>query len=161
MKRHWKNLRESFIRCNTERKKLTSSGSQACKLPTRQFFEILRFLEDSETYDDNDDIIVSNVNTSQPPSDQKSKSETSNSRRPLSKKRKSNSEELDQALLSSLNNVNTQLQEVSKESNRNEESSNFSFCKSIVELLDGLNPEQNMIARIKIQQVLFDIKYKK
>ena len=104
---------------------------------------------------------MSNVNTSQPPSDQKSKSETSNSRRPLSKKRKSNSEELDQALLSSLNNVNTQLQEVSKESNRNEESSNFSFCKSIVELLDGLNPEQNMMARIKIQQVLFDIKYKK
>ena len=36
--------------------------------------------------------------------------------------------------------------------------SNFLFWKSLVDILDGVIPGQNMEARIKIQQVLFEIK---
>lgn len=64
-------------------------------------------------------------------------------------------------LMDSLNNVDRQLKEVTDNTNKNMERSNFLFCKSLVEILDDLTPEQNMDARIRMHQVLVEIKYKK
>ena len=58
----------------------------------------------------------------------------------------------------SLNNVDRQLKEVTDNANKNMANSNFLFWKSLVDILDGVIPGQNMEARIKIQQVLFEIK---
>lgn len=40
-----------------------------------------------------------------------------------------------------------------------DENPNFLFCKSLVGLMDKLTPKQNMIARIKIQQILYEVKF--
>ena len=58
----------------------------------------------------------------------------------------------------SLNNVDRQLKEVTDNANKNMANSNFLFWKSLVDILNGDIPGQNMEARIKIQQVLFEIK---
>ena len=58
----------------------------------------------------------------------------------------------------SLNNVDRQLKEVTDNANKNMANSNFLFWKGLVDILDGVIPGQNMEARIKIQQVLFEIK---
>ena len=38
-------------------------------------------------------------------------------------------------------------------------SSNALYCQSLVTDLDALTPQQNMLAKIRIQQILFDLKY--
>ena len=52
-------------------------------------------------------------------------------------------------LIDSLNNIGRQLKEVTDNAKKNMENSNFLFCKSLVEILDDLTPEQNMEATTK------------
>ena len=40
-----------------------------------------------------------------------------------------------------------------------ENNPNLLFCRSLVGLMDELTPQQNMIARIKIQQILYQVKF--
>ena len=46
-----------------------------------------------------------------------------------------------------------------KETQTTDENPNLLFCKSLVGLMDELTPQQNMIARIKIQQILYEVKF--
>ena len=40
-----------------------------------------------------------------------------------------------------------------------ENNPNLLFCRSLVGLMDELTPQQNMLARIKIQQILYQVKF--
>jgi len=83
-----------------------------------------------------------------------------NYRENFSNKRRRNcnndtNKKVDLEIIKSIKNLN----QTSAPGVQKEESSNSLFCKSLVAYLDVLPPEKNMLARIKIQQVLFDIKY--
>ena len=59
-----------------------------------------------------------------------------------------------------------ELSDVSKKINDNsvadpKEDSNALFCKSLIQSMEDLSEEQNMLARIKINQVLFEVKFGK
>ena len=67
------------------------------------------------------------------------------SSRPISgSKRKSKSEEIDLMLIN----------ELSKENNKKEKTSNELFCSSLVETFDKLTEKRNRMARVEIMQVL-------
>lgn len=62
-----------------------------------------------------------------------------------------------------VNEINRQIQDKEIENNKEktEKYSNLLFCKSLIQTMNGFNPEQNMEARIKIQLVLFEIQLRK
>ena len=55
----WKNLRESYTRCKRDSEKIMRSGAKASKLPSRQFYDIMRFLEDNT--DQENHYVISNI----------------------------------------------------------------------------------------------------
>ena len=67
--------------------------------------------------------------------------------------------EVDKVFISTLQDVNNQIKGVNQESKQDD--SNSYFCKSLITSMEELTPEQNMLARIKIQKVLFEIKFNK
>ena len=175
LKRVWKNLREAYYKCINNRSKLTRSGAKASKLPTCHFYEVLQFLSvtsEEETLPVACNITEGNITPfacSSTPKSTKCANNTSQSDiEPIDRKafnprkRKTNHNQVDETdlvLIKSLENVNNQIQQSREKDEK--ESSNFLFCKSLIEIMDTLSPEQNMEARIKMQQILFEIKYKK
>jgi len=68
---------------------------------------------------------------------------------------------VEREIISSLKAVNEQIQKPTDSTDK-EDSPNLHFCKSLAPLMDDLSPEQIMItARIKIQQMLYEVKYNK
>ena len=151
IKTAWKHLRDGYIRCKSKRTKLTKSGSKSAKLPTSNFFNELKFLDDD--YAEQEESASGGVENNETQQD----TPKVPYRQGFSKKRKLSSidESVDKQILDSLNQLSQKPQAEEKES------ANSLFCKSLVSDLDALSPEENMLARIKIQQVLFDIKFNK
>lgn len=171
LKRVWKNLRDAYKKCKTNRGKVMRSGSKATKLPTCAYFEILSFLsdnlEESETsvttnVDARDEIQMTITGTNDSVTNVQEPKQQQIGRKSL-KKRKLVPDEVDTALINSLSQINKQIQDEdeSQKKKSEKESSNTYFCKSIIDTLDTLSPEENMEARIKIQQILFEIKFRK
>ena len=46
----WKNIRDEYMRCKTNRGKVTRSGYKAARLPTCTFYSELEFLSDHGEY---------------------------------------------------------------------------------------------------------------
>ena len=72
-----------------------------------------------------------------------------------SSKESRESNEVDKLFISTLQEIKG----VNQESKQDD--SNSYFCKSLITSMEELTAEQNMLARIKIQQVLFEIKFDK
>ena len=165
-------MREVYYKCKNNRSKLTRSGAKASKLPTCNYYNVLTFLSET-TGEDNSISVTCNIRegnltafTSTSPAFTKGfggfqPDELLGRKAFNPRKRKTHNQdnEAELILMNTLQNVNKQIQE-NKEENL-KKSSNVLFCKSLVEILDGLSPEQNMEARIKMQQILFEIRYKK
>ena len=165
-------MREAYYKCKNNRSKLTRSGAKASKLPTCNYYNVLTFLSET-TGEDNSISVTCNIRegnltafTSTSPAFTKGfggfqPDELLGRKAFNPRKRKTHNQdnEAELILMNTLQNVNKQIQE-NKEENL-KKSSNVLFCKSLVEILDGLSPEQNMEARIKMQQILFEIRYKK
>ena len=75
-------------------------------------------------------------------------------------KRQKTNNDIDRELFTSLKYIN---EEYAQKTNSEEqmESPNMNFCKSLVPLLDKLGHEKNILARIKIQQIIYEIQYDK
>ena len=75
---------------------------------------------------------------------------------------KSKVDDVEKDLIESIKSVNNQIQQHQVSSTaEKEETPNSLFCRSLITTMDELTPEQCMIARIKIQQALYEIKYSK
>ena len=171
MKATWKTLKDGWGRVMTKRNQISlRSGSGSGKLPTCQFFEQLLFLGDKYQ-------ATPTISTFQPrqistpvrQSPDESVDDPTPRYREVSKKHKpNNSEKIEREILKSLKSVNDQINapttnvtNVSSAPPKQEESSNMTFCKSLAPLMGELTSEQAMIARIKMQQVLYEIKFNK
>ena len=181
LKKDWKQIRDGYTRCKKERTKRTKSGSKGGRLPTCNYYELLGFLSDPT------DELLSQA-TSNLPDDQMSLATSLESeietltetapilsgsittpsstdpRKPFISRKRSHpssreSNEVDKLFISTLQDVNNQIKEVNQEAKQDD--SNSYFCKSLITTMEELTPEQNMLARIKIQQVLFEIKFNK
>jgi len=71
------------------------------------------------------------------------------------------SDSFEREILKSINNVNQQMNQQQPQEQIKDEGPNMHFCKSLAPLLDKLSAEQNMLARIKIQQILYEIQFNK
>lgn len=157
LKNLWKNLRESYLRCKSKRAKLTKSGSKASRLPSCNFFDLLTFLDDNTE----EALSTSSTNLDDSINEELPQNPIASYRSNFSSKRKtSKPDDIDTEILASLKSMNNQTPP-QEPVNVREESANSLFCKSLISSMDDLTPEQTMLARIKIQQVLFDIKYNK
>ena len=180
LKKEWKNLRDAYTRCIQKRTSLSRSGSKSTRLPTCNFYEQLKFLSYAFSVqelstsnisipDDDPDFSLDSPMLTPTPSIPEtptlSISEISTPIPPstycqnISKKRKKSAisgdvSEVDKLLLEELKTTKQQ-------STDEPEDSNSLFCKSLVKTLSELSPEKNMLARIKINQVLFEIKFDK
>ena len=158
LKNLWKNLRESYQRCKSKRARLSKSGSKATRLPTCNFFELLTFLDDdSEGTQSTSTTNIDECFNEEPPPTPKVTYRTNFSSK---RRNQSKSDDIDREIMASLRSVNDQIQQ-QPQTNTKEKSANSLFCKSLISTMDELTPEQTMLALIKIQQVLFEIKYNK
>ena len=158
LKNLWKNLRESYLRCKSKRVKLTKLESKASRLPSCNFFDLLTFLDDNTE----ETLSTSTTNLNDSFNEESLHNAKASYRTNFSSKRKTPSkpDDIDREILASLKSMNDQPQ-TQEAVNGKEESANSLFCKSLISSMDDLTPEQTMLARIKIQQVLFEIRYNK
>lgn len=57
--------------------------------------------------------------------------------------------------------MNTTTERLIKEgSNEAQDNENMLFCKSLVPILDRLNPRESALAKMEIQKVLFNIEFR-
>lgn len=153
----WENLRKPYTRCKRDREKMMRSGAKTRKLPSRQFYGIMKFLEDNTNIEDHQQ----NEEDNDVEEETAVESVGGRSFYSLKRKRARGYRNADQKrLMDALHNVGRQLKEVT-DNEKYMENSIFLFCKSVKEILEDLHPEQDMEARIKIQPVLFGIKSKK
>jgi len=168
-KLQWKNSRDAFRRCITKREQLTRSGSGHSKLPSCKYFNNLLFLKDSLvpvstgsnfTNEDEDDISLSIEVQEQSPSPSGTLHHSTPAKSMTSSK-KSRKDDLQGFLTKSLQKVDEQISNIAQESKKedNMSDSDFLFCVSLVHRLKTLPPRKNRLARMKIEQLLFEIEY--
>jgi len=127
-------------------------------MPSCNFFDLLTFLDDNT----GEVLSTSSTNLNDSFNEEPQQNVKASYRSNFNSKRKTPSkpDDIDREILASLKSMSDQPQQ-QEPVNAIEESANSLFCKSLISTLDDLPPEQNMIARIRIQQVLFEIKYNK
>lgn len=166
IKQVWKNLKDGWSRCQAKLNKLAlKSGSKATgKRPTCKFYDQLVFLGDSYNSIDNNQSSSSQL-TSAPTSSSSDLNQTTPKLpyRESFKRQKHNNkcDSVERELLRSIKDVNAQINQQQHQPEQTDEGANMHFCKSLAPLLDNLSPEKNILARIKLQQVLYDIQFNK
>jgi len=155
-------LKDGYTRCKSKRSRLLlKSGSSSSKLPTCQFFDQLQFLGDTYTNDPEQDMTNRDTSSSAASSSANSTNIHTPPYRESFKRHKPNKvDAVEREIISSLKAVNEQIQKPTDSTDK-EDSPNLHFCNSLAPLMDDLSPEQIMIARIKIQQMLYEVKYNK
>ena len=151
IKCEWGKLRENYRKCLRKREYKLRSGAGGGKLPSCSFFEQLSFLRDTlVNREAESNIVIPNERNSQdhetqnvmefnPPSVKKWKSEEA-----------SKLSIMDTALVQTLQRVNRP-----KEAKDADEL----FCLSLVDSLKALPKQKNALAKIKIQQVLYELQF--
>lgn len=185
LKAEWKKVREGYRRAVEKRVDQTKSGAASTKLATCRHFNLLSFLYStviSQATESNVEIpCVENESNFGTPGNSEvaageatparrsidmtissgSNSNSSASCQPRGKTKRKSEDVIDTQLRESLNNVNDAVKAIagasSNEFNRNEMDSDMYFCQSLVSSLRSLPPRKNKLARIKIQQVLYDL----
>ena len=182
MKSQWKNLRENLRRCIVKRDTLSKSGAAAHTLPKCKYFSQLQFLHEKVTNKET----VSNFNNpientfsvpASPASSVGSSDESryngnlphyeppvtpgsSTDKPPPSRKRKRPSTGGDDEFLSVIQEMsNTTKSMISEESNK-VDNENMLFCKSLAPVLDRLPKKDAALAKIKIQNVRYELEFK-
>lgn len=188
LKKEWAKLKDNYRKTKSKREKMTRSGAGSKKpLPTCNYFAELSFLYDSvsnrsvesnipsyvmsphfqsmEDDKDNDNSNLSpstsslsspiNIATGSGISKQYSINSSADTEDVQLKKRRRISNDSTDLLL-----VKTLDKHLNKDTDPEiENDDNRLFCLSLVPTLKLLNPRKNALARIKIQQLLFDITY--
>ena len=181
-------MRDSYRRCLNKREKQTRSGAAASKMSKCKYFDILAFLNESLSNKETDsnihfvnDDADGEVATSQlddgrisdtfrsPPSTPSIESFT-NTRRPCQKPgRKKQREDLannvDLMLVDSLKDVSAICSSLPR-SDRDGKNDHYDyndtdalFCKSLIPNLKSLPGKKNKQAKIKIQQLLYQLEF--
>ena len=165
LKNQWKLMRDAYRRCVNKRDGQTRSGAAASKMAKCKYFDILSFLHESLS----NKVPDSNIDLD-PKSSEINVNEHSNDAiqpyfKPISSKEKPKKEEsnLDRMLINSLKDVSAVCDKVavpSKSNNIDElDDPDTLFCKSLVSTLKSLPPRKNKQAKIKIQQLLFELEF--
>ena len=149
-----------------------SGSGNSGKAPTCNFFNKLSFLSDTMVNKESDSNLMNSSAISSVPNAEEGSdvniqkeicSPTSSSK--ISKKRKNEETSqmnlLDAAIIQTLNNVQKQTEPVkSKQVDKvKDKDSDKLFCMSLVDTLKNLTPQKNAMARIKIQQVLYEVMF--
>ena len=184
MKKEWGKLRENYRKTLAKREKATRSGAGNKKpLPTCNYFTELSFLSDSmsnrsctsniplslssplsspaSAVDMEDSIVDESLYAAQPaPVEIHSKSEKIKSTSYARKRKRSidSDESADLLLVKALDKHLNQASEQSQPRPQEEDDDRL-FCLSLVKTLKKLNGKKNALAKLKIQQVLFDIQF--
>ena len=157
LKNQWKLIRDAYMRCISKREKQTRSGAATTKLSRCKYFEILSFLKgigEPTKADSNVDITIN-----EEPKEVHEKKTIEPYRKPILKvKNVEAMPAVDRMLLSSLTDVSNSCKAIKDNENDNNDS-NALFCKSLIVTLSNLPQRKNKKARIKIQQVLYDIEF--
>jgi len=70
------------------------------------------------------------------------------------------SERTDHEILSTIKDMNKQTNSLmTNMANNVEENENTHFCKSLVPIFDRLSPKENILAKIEVQKMLFNIEF--
>lgn len=177
-RKKWKNIRDTYRKCNKRRDLATRSGAGYKRLPECAYFNQLSFLRDTVTSKQSEsNFTLTPNNATQSPSvdadvvdDEPSRSSrhspVSSTSEQLGKevpaliptKRKFRAREREDIStvldLQLINHLKKQGQDESTGRSENE-----SFCKSLIPILDRLDNRKNQLVRIQIQQVLFNIEF--
>ena len=188
LKKQWKNLRDSLKRVQEKREEITKSGSAGKPLPSYKYFSQLQFVYDKLPKKETHSNIVITPQTldRDSPSASSSSSPSSstflecpsnsvhattentnvsvaaNNNVKAKKRKQKNVDSLaDEELATTLKKVNqtTELL-ISKELHgESEDDADTLFCRSIIPTLRNLTPRNNKLAKIKIQQFLFELEF--
>ena len=174
LKREWEKLKENYRKCIQKREKATRSGAGRKTLPTCNFFEELAFIRDtvskrkcetnlttfrSDELDSESVSFESNDFTAPISPGNTSAVSATSSKSSTSRKRKSQQQfqtEVDTMIYDALKKDALKVED---QVDVKLDDPNKLFCLSLVDELKSLNHQQNILARIKIQQVLYDIRY--
>ena len=55
----WENLRKPYTRCKRDREKMMRPGAKTRKLPSRQFYDTIKFLEDNTNHENH--YVIPNI----------------------------------------------------------------------------------------------------
>ena len=175
LKNQWKGLRDGYRCCLQKREKSSRSGAGASKLSRCKFFDQLGFLRDTLLNKDTDTNlpISDNLETSESENKiedggtvaeetetvQTKKAKVVQSNQSQLRKPKQNMS-IDNLLMQQLQDVNTQVNEIKHNSPKDHgDDPDYLFCSSLVSRLKSLPQKKNRLARMKIEQLLFEIEY--
>ena len=180
LKAQWKNLRENLRRCLQKRNEMSRSGAATYTLPKCKYFSQLQFVHDKVLNKDTQSnvSIPSPLNINISSTDNAASTDFTS---PLSsgssvqseviggKRRKScenesrkmkDTNQMDTQFLKALQDINDSTKSLSSvEEKQHVEDDNSLFCRSIIPTLRNLGPRKNKLAKLKIQQILFDLEF--
>ena len=183
LKAEWKKLKENFKCCIDKRARLTRSGAATDSLPKCKYFDQLLFIHDkvkNRETESNVNLGDSNEEQEQSSTESICTMQTNPSRSSTPTTKRANSDEMDglyytptSAKTSKRNELSMQVDAMLVKSLNDlkepapiqptivdhTEDADTHFCKSIIELLKSFAPKQNRLAKMKIQQALFDIEF--
>ena len=187
LKKQWKNLRDSLKRVQEKREEITKSGSAGKPLPSCKYFSQLQFVYDKLPKKETHSNIVITPQTLDRDSPSASSSSSStfsecpsnsvhtttentnvsvaakNNVKAKKRRQKDVDSLADEEVATTLKKVNqtTELL-ISKElRGESEDDADTLFCRSIIPTLRNLTPRNNKLAKIKIQQFLFELEFEK
>ena len=188
LKKEWAKLRDNYRKTLSKREKATRSGAGNKKpLPTCNYFTELSFLHDnmasrscesniplaitdpmpniSDHTEDIENTDFSSVSSVGSPPQQSTSKQIPEMQTPSNKFRKRKQSTYDDSrdtlLIKTLGKHLEPTNESKQVSPQEPEDDNRLFCLSLVETLKSLDARENALARLKIQQILFDIKFGK
>ena len=167
IKKLWTKLRENYRKCLKKREQKTRSGAGTGRLPSCNFFNELQFLADTlnnKPTDSNLNLAAVNYDKENTTPDNLTTTDNNNFTRKRTTKRHSDdrltyqTQQQPQPNMLDVAIVET-LRASKKEEEPKEKDSNVLFCLSLVDTLKSLSPRNNAFAKLKIQQILFEIEH--
>ena len=169
-----KNLKDSLKKCLDKRRALSKSGAAASALPTCKYFDVMRFLHEKtsnlETHSNVDleiqannsfDLSSSLPSQSSVPSPSSSSSISDDAKCAKRKRTTTNDQNnpfLDQVKSMDEKMINYLGKTKDKEENDKKDEAEL-FCISLIAVLRDMDKRQLRLAKLKIQQILYDLQY--
>ena len=172
----FKNLKDSLKKCLDKRGALSRSGAAASTLPMCKYFEVMRFLHEKtsnlETHSNvelevqaasNNSFDLSSSWQSQDPIQSPSSCSSISDDVKCSKRKRATTKEendpfLDQVKSMDENMISHLGKMKGKEENHEKDEAEL-FCTSLLPVLRDMDKKQLRLAKLKIQQLLYDLQY--